>query len=36
MSLPRLLTTVAIVPIALGLLMLLLRRRLTALQGGLQ
>jgi proton-dependent oligopeptide transporter, POT family len=36
MSLPSLLTRVAIVPIVLGLLMLLLRRRLTALQGGLQ
>jgi proton-dependent oligopeptide transporter, POT family len=36
LPLPTLLTTVAIVPIAMGLLMLLLRRKLTELQGGLQ
>ena len=36
MPLPTLLTTVAIVPMVLGVLMLLFRRRLTALQGGLQ
>ena len=36
MPLPTLLTTVAIVPIVLGVLMLLFRRKLTALQGGLQ
>jgi hypothetical protein len=36
MPLPTLLTTVAIVPMALGLLMLLFRRKLTELQGGLK
>jgi proton-dependent oligopeptide transporter, POT family len=36
MPVPTLLTTVAIVPMVLGVLMLLFRRRLTALQGGLQ
>ena len=36
MPLPTLLTTVAIVPMVLGVLLLLFRRRLTALQGGLQ
>jgi len=35
LPLPTLLTTVAIVPIVLGLLMLLFRRKLTELQGGL-
>ncbi len=36
MSLPRLLTTVAVVPIVAGLLMLVFRNRLTALQGGIK
>jgi proton-dependent oligopeptide transporter, POT family len=35
LPLPTLLTTVAIIPIVLGLLMLLFRRKLTELQGGL-
>jgi POT family proton-dependent oligopeptide transporter len=36
MPLPTLLTTVAIVPMVLGVLMLLFRRKLTDLQGGLK
>ncbi|MGE5837931.1 MAG: peptide MFS transporter [Acidobacteriota bacterium] len=36
LPLPTLLTTVAIVPMVMGMLMLLFRRKLTELQGGLQ